>query len=75
MNKLSYRDVYDVIQLYAGSVLPMYADGWERFPCGQYARLVVEKLRDEARFWSGRKDDVERRITEAADEVEYRANS
>ena len=72
--ELSYHDVYDVIATYAGRELPMFADGWNRFPVGNIARHLVAALRAQEKFWTGRGDgSVARLIGAAADEIERRA--
>ena len=71
---MSYDDVYRVIATYAGKELPMFADGWNRFPVGSIARTLVTALRAQEKFWTGRGDgSVARLIGAAAAEIERRA--
>ena len=72
---MSYEYARSIIAFHAGQLLPLFADGWERFPAGQNARKLASALRDEVRFWTGRNNEVASMLEEVAEEIEYRANS
>jgi len=73
-NRPSYHEVREVISAHAADLMPLFADGWERFPQGQAAATLIEALRRNAAWWEGRKKEaVADRITAAANEIQRRA--
>ena len=76
MNLPTYSDVYETIALYANEVLPLFADGWERFPQGRCAAEVLSRLRAQQETWGRRRPggEQEQKITAAITEIERRAN-
>lgn len=75
MNRPTYSYVYETIALYANGVLPLFADGWERFPQGQCAAEVVKGLSAELDSWRRRRPggEQEQKISAAIAEIKRRA--
>lgn len=68
----SYEDVFDLISQYAPKVQPLFADGWQRFPAGNYARQVKEELIRQADYQKERRPHVASALVRAAAEITRR---
>lgn len=47
----NYEDCRNTISRFAGSVLPLFADGWSRFPDEQMAARITPVLESQIKFW------------------------
>ena len=41
---MNYNEAYKVISEFSNRSLPMFADGWERWPVGEFAELIKKDL-------------------------------
>ncbi len=75
--RMTYDDVYRIVAEHCNKSLPLFADGWSRFPEGASAIRVADSLDLEADFWErpGFCQDIERaeKIRCAANEIRVRA--
>lgn len=69
---MTYQDVYEVISSCANDILPLFADGWERFPSEANASKIVARLENEKAFWQDRRQEKSLQIQKAIDEIKKR---
>ena len=50
--KYGYSECYEIIAMYTGDVLPLFADGWSRFPVGNNANKIIERLEQTISFYT-----------------------
>lgn len=65
---MTYAQVFDLIAEYCnsdGKTLPLFADGWSRWPAGANAHHVLTSLANQARFWESRKPSIHKLLTDA----------
>ena len=68
--RMTYDEVYKVIATYANEMLPLFADGWSRFPEGGNAATIVNYLNDRASFFYDiNEPDTATTIVDAATEI------
>jgi hypothetical protein len=48
---MSYNEAYEIISKYANSLLPFFADGWERWPVGERAKYLTIELAKHNAYW------------------------
>ena len=70
---MTYEAVYEIIARFARRELPVFADAWERFPTGIPAEIMAKELRDQAMYWKAIKPEISQKLTDAADEIDKRA--
>ena len=70
--KMTYADVYRVIENRANFRLRLFADDQERFPTGERAQRIIETLHDTASIWADLDAEVADEITTSADEIATR---
>jgi len=66
---MSYDDVYQIIGLYCGDVLPVFADRWSRFPVCTSATTVANRLNNAAASWARVNADIAASLAAAASTV------
>ena len=69
MKRLTYDDCYNVIALYAPKMLPVFADGWSRFPQGQAASMIVNQLDLQEKSWIKIDETIAQKIAEVKNEI------
>ena len=50
--KYGYSECYEIIAMYTGDVLPLFADGWSRFPVECNARKIIGRLEQTISFYT-----------------------
>jgi hypothetical protein len=67
---MSYDEVYKLIATYCNKMLPLFADGWSRFPEGQKAYQIENALRDQSAWWIiNDNPEIGNSLKSAADEI------
>lgn len=71
MKTHSYNDTFETISRYANDSLPLFADGWNRFPGWQVSERLIAALEQKKTFWNGRKQDAVDAIDAAINSIRY----
>ena len=69
---MSYSDVFELISLYCNScfsILPLFADRWERFPQGENAQRVIEAIESAAQFWNHNRHELAEQLRRAIETI------
>ena len=60
--KFNYNDCFETLAMYANETLPLFADGWSRFPEGRAAKEITTTLETRVKFWEEHDSEVAGRI-------------
>ena len=69
---MTYTDIYELMSDFTSDILPLFADGWERFPSEPNASKIIARLENERDFWQERRPDRVEKMQRAIDEIERR---
>lgn len=72
MSRPTYSDAHKIVERFAPVVLPLFADGWERFPTGQTADAIIYELTVQQGYWERAQ---QRAIDRGADDTGARENA
>jgi hypothetical protein len=53
---MTYAECYEFISIYCNDMLPLFADGWSRFPAEPNKSIIIKRLEQKQAFYSTNKD-------------------
>ena len=66
---MTYTEIYELMSDFASDTLPIFADGWERFPSEPNASRIIARLENERDFWQERRPDRADKMQRAINEI------
>jgi len=69
---MTYTDIYELMSDFTSDILPLFADGWERFPSEPNASRIIASLETERDFWQERRPERVGKIQRAINEIKRR---
>jgi len=69
---MTYNQVYELMSDFTGDIIPLFADGWERFPSEPNTSRIIARLENERDFWRERRPDRVEKFQRAIDEIKER---